>query len=480
MALSNTPTSIALGAFASRDELAEARRAERRAGETESTPLIQSGAIADTDISGLTYQQALAKLGITDYAVQSGKGFPGLPSGTSESARAFNAMSDEQKLPVYKAEQLRAQLQMLNPDLSSMQKQGIANDTLAPLQQKISAIEKVVIQPIKEAPKDDPSTPEDESKMIDDEILSNDQLIRLNKQRQAALDAGNTQLADRIGQTIQRIESRLGGGTTTPGSYGTTQERLDADRAAIKPLTTGINTPGGTQAATVGTQDQQAKLQAAKEFLQNSGLPQDVLMIFDDILEGYDTNKDINMQAIVDEFKRFQSTTLSPALAEKAKIFTDELTRAGTSLAEQRVLELEAEGVKASEAIRGEQGKLEQRGLIFSGEARRQLGETSASMAPRFGGEVEGLIPQQNRLIATSTAARDRAEREKLARAAETTLGSAASGQLGYGVTQLGGVTGELEKERVASEKAYATGVYNQEIQNVVAREPITTSLTNT
>ena len=103
--------------------------------------------------------------------------------------------------------------------------------------------------------------------------------------------------------------------------------------------------------------------------------------------------------------------------------------------------------------------------MTFSGEAIRQLGagsafarpgtpEAAASAIPlqqplASGEFLEGLIPQQSRLVRTSSEARHLANIRELGRQAEGALGSQAT--RGLGLPTVGGDIGSIESQRQAA-----------------------------
>jgi len=238
--------------------------------------------------------------------------------------------------------------------------------------------------------------------------------------------------------------------------------------AVVKPPSpSSQGSSGSTQAKPVNPNEDGNKI------IDASNYPDDVKGLFKRILAGYG-GEDVNIENIIAEFEKLKSTTINPVFQEKANIFIDEMKRAGEYQQLQRNLELESEGVSADERVKSAQADFERRGLTFSGEAARQLGSRSAFTPHEnipFGGPLpEGLIPQQNRLIATSSEARAKREREQLQRQAETTLGTDASGNLIPGVSALGNVTGSLPFERAQTEDALLRELYRKELSNVQTR----------
>jgi len=220
--------------------------------------------------------------------------------------------------------------------------------------------------------------------------------------------------------------------------------------------------------------------QILDQYLQSGRIDQGTYDLFKQAVGMWDPASEINIDNIMKTFLDIKSTTIDPYFKEQATIFTDNVQRDLGFMQGERSRQLEQEGVQSSEAIRGAQGNLEARGMTFTGEAGRQLGQQSAfrtsgqqpGVVPvqKFG---EGLIPQQNRLIATSSQARYQKNLADLARQAEVQLGSDAAGGLVPGVDQLGGVKGSMPREQNKGEAATLTGLFQQEQQNAQYREPL-------
>jgi hypothetical protein len=118
--------------------------------------------------------------------------------------------------------------------------------------------------------------------------------------------------------------------------------------------------------------------------------------------------------------------------------------------------------------------------MTFSGGSIKQLGNQSAYTAERFGGPLpEGEANQANRMITTSSAARDRQAREALQRETEMRLGTAGADAFNFGIPSLGSQTGRpivgtMDQERAAFEKNILGGLYDQESTQDDARDKIT------
>ena len=146
-------------------------------------------------------------------------------------------------------------------------------------------------------------------------------------------------------------------------------------------------------------------------------------------------------------------------------------------------IELEAQRSAAGQDIRQAKAGLEKAGMTFTGKAIEDLGAESAFAQPgaqavaspfqqSFEGMfLEGLVPQANRLIATSSEARFKRNLEALGTQAERQLGSGQASLFnlpGFAVT--GGITGELPQQRDQQLGGTLTDLYRQEQQNVLAR----------
>lgn len=209
---------------------------------------------------------------------------------------------------------------------------------------------------------------------------------------------------------------------------------------------------GDVSGGTGGLGDQQS---AALDFINNSDLPADLKQLYSTVVQGWDPNTELNADNIIKEFNKIRETTIDPYFQGLANLAIESVKTSVKSVETQRGLELEQEALQRGEDVRGTQGALEESGLTFSGEGKRQLGKESAFGGTEgvlaFGGEeVEGLVPQKHRLISTSSQARHEEAIKRLGLGAEEQLGTAGISGLVPGYTGVGSVTGQLPAQQEA------------------------------
>jgi hypothetical protein len=262
----------------------------------------------------------------------------------------------------------------------------------------------------------------------------------------------------------------------------------NAEIAANK--TTGAALPDYSSAATTmatsksatPTLDNQQSLAAAeavlKKYLDAGIIDQGTYDLFKQSVGMWQPDSEINMENIMKTFSQLKTKTIDPYFKEQTKIFEDSVQRDLGYISQERARELQMEQTNAAENIRGTQAGLEASGMTFSGHAGRLLGSQSAY---RTSGSQSGIIPvqkfgtglveQQNQLTADSSSARYNKTLQDLSRQAELQLGSAASGGLVPGTSQLGGVTGSQTREYNVAQANLLGGLYSQEQQNAEYRK---------
>jgi guanyl-specific ribonuclease Sa len=202
------------------------------------------------------------------------------------------------------------------------------------------------------------------------------------------------------------------------------------------------------------------KLQEALDLIDKSDLPPELKALYKTVARGWDYDKEVNPQAILDEFKRIQTQTIDPYFRELTTGVVRDIEDSIQFQEEQRARELQSERFNAGEDIRQAKAGLEKAGMTFTGQGIEELGAQSAfareggTAIPQqqtFGGAYfEGNVPMRNRLLASSSEARYNENLQALGREAEKMLGSEQTALLnipGYGVTP-GGVVGSLERQQ--------------------------------
>lgn len=198
-------------------------------------------------------------------------------------------------------------------------------------------------------------------------------------------------------------------------------------------------------------------------------------------LEAFERGQEVNEEELNARFEELKQKNINPYFKQLITNYqTDLLHNLGT-LTGQRRLELEAQTTQFQEQTRNAKLALEASGMTFSGEALRLLGAESAfgqrqlpeGMEQRAPESLqmeeipEGQIPQSQRLMATSTRARQAERLREMATGAERFLGSqqipeafrlagmfTPEGEPSPTAGLTGGQIGEVERQRRAEELA--------------------------
>lgn len=220
--------------------------------------------------------------------------------------------------------------------------------------------------------------------------------------------------------------------------------------------------------------------QSALDYIASSDLPGDLKAFYSEAVKQWDPNIELNAENIISTFKKIQTETIDPYFQGLANLAISSVERAVESTNKQRAIEKEQEEAAAKQAVTSAQAGLEASGLTFSGKGAEYLGKQSAfgenpiEQSSGFGSTIpEGYIPQQNRLIATSTEAKYQDTLKSLGQQAEEKLGSAKAAQLVGGYSPAGGVEGGLATEKSAKYGSTFGSLLNQQIGNVGQRENI-------
>lgn len=294
----------------------------------------------------------------------------------------------------------------------------------------------------------------------------------------------NTQAAHAVNQMYQKYFNR--DATTGPGGeleFWTTQplSELEAQLFAEYQNVSGHEYDGSPIAE--GNRVSNLDLESDKSLadgmaildqaLADGTLPKDVYEIWKLALENYPPGVEFDAANIIGTFERIQESTIDPYFDELIAIAKSDIQTSFDAMKGARGRELEAEGVAASERIKGEKSRLEASGMTFTGEAAQRLGEESTfsegGNVP-FGGELpEGFLPTQNRLIASSTEARHKSDVRGLVSRAKGLLGSEAVGGMNLPGIDRPGVktTGEIDEARSAKEGSVLQKLIDQ--QNAIS-----------
>lgn len=288
---------------------------------------------------------------------------------------------------------------------------------------------------------------------------------------------------------IQAIQQQLTSGIGTNGQALTAQQKqsLQSQLSSLQG-NTGASPSGSTGdmvssgGATGSTIPAAGSVQTALDIINNSDLDAGQKMLFQQIVQGWDPNGEINVPNILSKFNEIKSSTIDPYFKEQSNIFIDQIKNAYGDIEQGRKSQLEQEDLSRKQDIRNVQNDLEARGMTFSGEGVRQLGVNGAYAQPGQnpnnaipvqeqipgGGFAEGMVNTANRIISSSSQAQYQKNLRDLSRQAETTLGTQGSSGLVPGVSQLGGIeqSAALPYQKKQAEASTLTNLYGQAQDN--------------
>lgn len=245
--------------------------------------------------------------------------------------------------------------------------------------------------------------------------------------------------------------------------------------AQIQPV--GQVTPKTTQS--------QNSSQSALDIINKSSLDEGTKMLFSQVVQGWNPDTEVNVGSVLAAFNKIKSSTIDPYFAELSNAYINQAKQSYAYAKDARALQLEQEKTTAAENLRGTRANLEASGMTFTGEGLHQLGKEGAykyGKAAEAGGKIpiqfggpEGLVPQGNRLMASSSQAQYQQGLNQIAQNVESQLGSKAAGGLVPGAKLLGGIdkTAQLPFAKSQAEASTLSGLYTQAQQNTQAQQPI-------
>jgi len=192
------------------------------------------------------------------------------------------------------------------------------------------------------------------------------------------------------------------------------------------------------------------------------------------VVSNYPPGVEYDNAEILAAFKKTRDETIDPYFQELTDIAMKDFQKAYESIEGSRTREMEAQNTQFGEEIRQAKSGLEKSGMTFTGEAIEQLGGESAFSQEGQVGEVpgqipfggmfyEGLVPQSQRLLSTSTSARYQDTLQQLGRSAEGMLGTEQAGGLGIPFESAGvDKTGQLAERKEAQEASALQALINQ------------------
>jgi len=217
-------------------------------------------------------------------------------------------------------------------------------------------------------------------------------------------------------------------------------------------------------AQTVQTPD---NVQAGIDLLNSADLSASTKAFYTDVFNNWDPNLELSPENIIKAFENIKKTSIDPHHQDLADIYIAQVETASEAMQAQRALETESEAVNAAQDIKNTQANLEASGMTFSGAGVEQLGTDLAASVPFGGASVEGLVPQRNRLISTSSEAAYKQNLKNLGLGVEQYLGSKKTKGLVSGYNTLGGITGSFEESKQGDYGSALSNLINQQTANV-------------
>lgn len=281
------------------------------------------------------------------------------------------------------------------------------------------------------------------------------------------------------------------------GTQSIPSQQMTGAQGTSTPTSANTPTPSSAGAATAPN-----NLTAAFDIIDKSNLSPDLKKLFKDTVQLY-PDSTVNTDAIMATFNKIKTDTIDPYYYNLVKATETDLRSGLQNLQIAREQELETQRALEGQNIRQARSDLEKRGMTFSGEGIEQLGAKSAysqqpgtaipsqtAVSPTedlttkggmtftapFGGDqryFEGTVNQANRLMATSSAARQQSALQQLGRKAEDTLGTAGAAGLGISYTPAGGQIGSIPE---AQQKQYASTL-SQLYGNQQRKEDLNTNI---
>lgn len=249
------------------------------------------------------------------------------------------------------------------------------------------------------------------------------------------------------------------------GAYGASGEgTVDANGKVINPNTGLPETP---------TIDLNSIYSIADEAVKNGIISQTDADLYKQVTKQY-AGANVNYDDIIKTFNEISKTSIDPEFAQRARAFTTDLLQNKDYLEKTRALELEQEGITANNNIENAKQGLEREGLIFSSRAVKALGAKSAydqdgnpieggipNQIPEGGTFAEGTVNTSNRLMSTSSLARNQKALQDLGRQAEDYLGTTEANKLGISYKSAGIDMGTLEKEKEQAKTSTLQNLYS-------------------
>lgn len=267
--------------------------------------------------------------------------------------------------------------------------------------------------------------------------------------------------------------------TTTPATTTTTPVTTPAT------ATTSTTTPS---AGTVMTDAQLAEAYAIiDKAVADGNIDAATGQVYKDMVKGWDPSKVIDMQNVKTEFENYKNKTIDPYFKEQLNFQIGTLQTAIDQQQKQQTMELEQNKTTAGQNIKQAKEGLETAGMTFTGKGIETLGAESAyaqnqgtsaipTQTPYGGLFYEGLVPQANKLMASSTQAKYQNALTSLGQQAEQVLGSKGVAGMVPGYTP---TTGNLEGTLESQKKQQYASTWNTIMSQKNALNKLNYPLTN-
>lgn len=223
----------------------------------------------------------------------------------------------------------------------------------------------------------------------------------------------------------------------------------------------------------------QERTQEALSFIDNTDLQPGIKKLWKSVVENYPSGVEVNPDEILNTFDKIKEETIDPKFRSLTEMAKRDFEKAVEFTQKARDIEKEREEEATEEAIESERERLEKSGLTFSGEAKERLGSESSF---KEGGEEplgednvpEGEVPQERRLIASSSRLKNKQDLFTLGQKAEGKIGSETTEDLGIPEFDvLGGVTGEIEEAKQSREASTLSSLITQKGQKSKSNQNI-------
>lgn len=275
---------------------------------------------------------------------------------------------------------------------------------------------------------------------------------------------------------IVPIQQTTGQANTLPGAATTATSNTTAQNSV--PASQG---PGGSP------QSNAAAMDVLNGYLNDGTIDSGTYQFFKQAIADWTPGTATDYANILNSFEQIKNSEINPEFQEQAKSYIASVNQDLKTLGAQNQIDTQNDASIFKQNIENDQQKLANSGMLFTGQAVKELGNqspfaqsgsaqgaTSAIPTVDFGGLPIGTIQQSNQAATSSTALRYQDSLAKLSQQAENTLGTTGSAGLVPGITQIGGITGSQTQAKQQAEGDVLTNLYNQDQQNTAAKQPIT------